>query len=79
MMFKSRGKKETFFKNDDLIGSITNLKGMDGKSYLYQVKVNGEIWNSSLNTKLEVGEKVKIINQNDNQMKVSIETISRRN
>lgn len=75
VIIKTRSKKQYFFKNKDCFGHISRLMGKDGEQFLYQVKVNGEIWNTVTDFEFKMDEKVKVIDQDDEHTKVKIEKI----
>jgi membrane-bound serine protease (ClpP class) len=75
VIIRSRGKKQTFFTTVDHEGHITNCLGLDGDLYNYQVKVNGEIWNTSSKTEFLLHEKVNITSQDNDKNKITIEKL----
>lgn len=72
VILKTRQKKQYFFQNKDTFGHILKFIGMDGDQYMYQVKVNGEIWNTVTTNEFSVEEKVKVTDQDDEHTKVLI-------
>lgn len=75
VIIKTRRKKQYFFKNKDCFGHISRDLGKDGDQFVYQVKVNGEIWNAITNLEYTMEEKVKVIDQDDEHTKVKIEKL----
>ncbi len=75
VIIKTRTKKQYFFKNKDCTGHISRLMGKDGEQFLYQVKVNGEIWNTITGIEFAMDEKVKVVDQDDEHTKVKIEKL----
>lgn len=71
IIFKPR-PKDSFFENSGQEGTISKLMGRENNLYRYQVKVNGEIWNTSFDSELAVGTKVIITKQNNSKMNVDI-------
>lgn len=75
IIVKTRGKKQNFFKNKDTFGHILKFINMDGNLFIYQVKVNGEIWNAVTSMEFSEEEKVKVVDQDDDTTKVIITKI----
>ncbi len=72
VIFKGRGKKDKFFEVSDETGLISNkIDSLDGV-HKYQVKVAGEIWNAYSSEEYKIGEKVKVVEQNNNEMNITI-------
>ena len=75
VIIKTRKKQQHFFKNKDTFGHILKFIGMDGDRFMYQVKVNGEIWNTTTDSEFTANEKVKVTDQDDEHTKVLITKI----
>jgi membrane-bound serine protease (ClpP class) len=72
VIFKTRGQRQSFFNNENMFGHILKFLGKDGDQFIYQVKVNGEIWKASADSEFSDNEKVKIIEQDDEHIQVKI-------
>jgi membrane-bound serine protease (ClpP class) len=74
LIFKSKSK-ERFFSNKDCFGIISHLISIEAETYKYQVKINGEIWNTYSDQEFSIGTKVKITEQNNSLMTVTVKII----
>lgn len=72
VIFKTRGQRQSFFNNENMFGHILKFLGKDGDQFIYQVKVNGEIWKATADSEFSDNEKVKIIEQDDEHIQVKI-------
>lgn len=72
LIFKTRKKKQKFFETTDHIGHIANFVKKDGDEFHYQVKVNGEIWNTITKEEFKLNDKVKVIEQINETMLIKI-------
>lgn len=72
VIFKTRGQRQSFFNNENMFGHILKFLGKDGDQFIYQVKVNGEIWKAVTDSEFSDNEKVKIIEQDDEHIRVKI-------
>ena len=75
VILRSKRKKHEFFTSVNHEGHITNCLGLDGDLYMYQVRVNGEIWNTSSSTVFLLNEKVNITAQDNDKNRIKIEKI----
>ena len=75
VIIRTRGKKQNFFKNVDMFGHISKSLGKDGEQFIYQVKVNGEIWRTLSEIEFSENEKVKVLEQDDEHNSIKIAKI----
>jgi len=75
VIYKGRKKTKPFFEVTNEVGVISNIIESADGVHKYQVKVAGEIWNSFSADQYIVGEKVAVIEQNNNEMKITIKKL----
>jgi membrane-bound serine protease (ClpP class) len=72
VIVKTRRQKSLFFTTQEQIGHISKFIGRDADQFVYQVKVAGEIWKTNTNKELSIGAKVKVLEQDNIHMQVTI-------
>jgi membrane-bound serine protease (ClpP class) len=72
VIYRGRKKTQPFFEVTNEIGIISNIINSADGINKYQVRVAGEIWNAFSGDDYTIGEKVAVIEQNNNEMKITI-------
>ena len=74
VLFRGMGrKKKQFFSSKDQFAHISKfLNEEDGENF-YLVRVGGEIWKAKSSKKYEPGHKVKVVDQNNDKMILTLE------
>ncbi|MBY0517125.1 MAG: ATP-dependent Clp protease proteolytic subunit [Bacteriovoracaceae bacterium] len=69
---KHKVKKENFFTHSNQEGVVVRELSFQENTYFYQIKIGGEIWKARSETKLMMGDAVKVISQSDTNLELII-------
>jgi membrane-bound serine protease (ClpP class) len=69
---KTRHIRKGYYSEVDHKGVVTSILKDEEGDYLYQVKVNGEIWKANSPNKYEIGDEILVISENSDEMILTI-------
>lgn len=72
VIFKTRGQKEAFFSTEAKFGHVSQVLGSEDGDHLYLVHVDGEIWKAKSQEELSTGQKIRVIQDSNGQMLLTI-------
>lgn len=72
VIVRTHKKRQKHYSKEEDYGHIVNFLNEERGQYFYQVKVNGETWNAFSEDKIENGEKIVVLDQDDDHLILKI-------